>query len=118
MERLTTISQAALIKCLDCIEESNCYSDISCEEIEKAFEKLRAYEDTGREPEEIQRWIPVEERLPDNPRDYWVTMRHLDGSVTTEKMFWSPDWSHEDEWREVVVAWQAYYCPEPYRPEN
>lgn len=45
-------------------------------------------------------------------------MRHLDGSVTTVKMFWSPDWPHEDAWNEVVVAWQPYYYPEPFVPQN
>lgn len=64
------------------------------------------------------RWIPVEERLPDKPGDYWVAMRHLDGSITTEKMFWRPEWPHEDAWKEVVVAWQPYYCPEPFVPQN
>ena len=63
-------------------------------------------------------WIPVEVRMPDKPGDYWVAMRHLDGSVTTEKMFWSPDWPHKDAWDEVVVVWQPYYCPEPFIPQN
>lgn len=66
----------------------------------------------------INRWIPVEEKLPDEPGDYWVAMRHLDGSVTTEKMFWRPEWPCEDAWSEVVVAWQPYYCPEPFVPRN
>lgn len=85
---------------------------------------LKKYEDTGLTPEEIMDglmltgWILVEERLPDEPGNYWVTMRHLDGSVTTEKMFWRPDWPHEAAWNEVVVAWQPYYCPEPYQKEE
>ena len=70
------------------------------------------------EVENSMRWIPVGERLPDMPGDYWVAMRHLDGSVTTEKMFWRPEWPREDAWREVVVAWQPYYCPEPYQSES
>ena len=63
-------------------------------------------------------WIPAAERLPDKPGDYWVAMRHVDGSVTTVKMFWCPDWPHEDAWNEVVVAWQPYYCPEPFVPQK
>jgi len=41
--------------------------------------------ETGLEPEEIldsklrANWVPVAERLPDKPGDYWVAMRHLDG---------------------------------------
>ncbi|SEU09878.1 hypothetical protein SAMN05443270_3136 [Lacrimispora sphenoides] len=53
MERLTTVPQASMIKCCGCIEESNCYSDISCDEIFEGIKKLKAYEDTGLEPEEI-----------------------------------------------------------------
>ena len=53
MERLTTVSQAAMIKCCGCIEESNCYRDISCDEIFEGIKKLKAYEDTGLEPEDI-----------------------------------------------------------------
>lgn len=68
--------------------------------------------------EELSLWIPVQEHLPDKPGDYWVAMRHLDGSVTTEKMFWCPGWPHEDAWNEVVVAWQPYYCPKPFVPRN
>lgn len=105
--------------------------------------RLKAYEDTGLEPceipvlldklkraseqwniwcdayqKDVPVWVPVTERLPDKPGDYWVAMRHLDGSVTTVKMFWSPDWPHEDAWNEVVVAWQPYYYPEPFVPRN
>lgn len=68
--------------------------------------------------DETKGWISVEERLPDKPGDYWVAMRHRDGSVTTERMSWCPDWPHEDAWREVVVAWQPYYYPEPFVPQN
>ena len=64
------------------------------------------------------KWILVTDRLPDKPGDYWVAMRHLDGSVSTEKMSWYPDWSDEDAWNEVVIAWQPYYCPEPFVPQN
>lgn len=70
------------------------------------------------EEKENRKWVLVDERSPDKRGDYWVTMRHLDGSITTEKMFWSPDWPHEDAWNEVVVAWQPYYCPEPFVPQN
>ena len=80
--------------------------------------------ETGLEPEEIldsklrANWVPVAERLPDRSGDYWVTMRHLDGCVTTVKLFWSHDWPHEDAWNEVVVAWQPYYYPEPFVSQN
>lgn len=68
------------------------------------------------ESDEIKSWIPVETRLPDKLGDYWVAIRHLDGSISTEKMLWCPEWPCKDAWREVVVAWQPYYCPEPFTP--
>lgn len=50
--------------------ELECYIEIGCDAVRKAFERLRAYEDTGLTPEEIMDgkmltgWIPVSERLP------------------------------------------------------
>ena len=101
------------------------------EEAMTIYWALKKYEDTGLTPEEIREidrlfaekcgcsgWIPVEKRLPEKTGDYWVAMRHLDGNITTEKMFWRPEWPHEDAWKEVVLAWQPYYCPEPFNPQN
>lgn len=53
VNRLTTVPQASLIKCCGCIEESNCYGEIACNQITKGIEKLKLYEDTGISPEEI-----------------------------------------------------------------
>lgn len=86
----------------------------------EAMIRLAEYEDTGLTPEEIMDgkmltgWIPVDEQMPDEPGDYWVTIRHLDGSVGVDKMSWDPDYWCIQAWEEVVVAWQPYYCPEPY----
>ena len=52
MDRLTNVKYNDLIKCQDCIEESNCYED-SCGEIEKAIHRLREYENIGFTPEEL-----------------------------------------------------------------
>lgn len=54
MKRLTTIPQAALIKCCNCIEKSNCYGDFCCDEIDKALERLRQYENSKLEPENLK----------------------------------------------------------------
>jgi hypothetical protein len=43
MDRLTNRNYNDIIKCQDCIEESNCYEN-SCGQIEKAIHKLRDYE--------------------------------------------------------------------------
>lgn len=101
------------VECVDCHCETDGYRHNRVDGTDE--ENIKANADIWNRREE---WIPVEERLPDKPGDYWVAMRYLDGSVTTEKMFWCPDWPHEDAWREVVVAWQPYYCPEPYHPEG
>lgn len=53
MNRLTTVPQASLIKCCGCIEESNCYGEMACNQVTKGIEKLKLYEDTGVSPEEI-----------------------------------------------------------------
>lgn len=93
------------------LNEYNRINKFQGSQCEKLLEEL------GRERQK-NRWIPVAERLPEKTGDYWVAMRHLDGSISTEKMFWSPEWPYEDAWREVVVAWQAYYYPEPFVPQN
>lgn len=45
MERLTN-NNGKLPKCNNCIEEPNCYSDISCNHIFDALKKLSEYEDS------------------------------------------------------------------------
>lgn len=54
---------------LECREVCQIQGDKGCKDcpIAAAFDRLAAYEDTGLTPEEVQqmRWIPVEERLPE-----------------------------------------------------
>lgn len=50
MERLTTKNYADLIKCLDCVEYSQCF-DEECGRIDDAIELLRQYENTELTPE-------------------------------------------------------------------
>lgn len=47
MDRFTTKEnpKAELIGCVYCMEHSNCYSNMSCDEIYNALSKLRYYED-------------------------------------------------------------------------
>lgn len=59
-------------------------------------------------------WILVSDRLPTEEGDYWVTLRHIDGNLTTEKYGWKNHELYKQAWEEVVVAWQPYYCPKPY----
>lgn len=76
---------------------------------------------------EIGQWIPVKERLPDKQGYYWATVRHAGRTLTTEKKSYDPErpdhiWTdslddpYDDKWCEVIIAWQPYYCPEPYDP--
>ena len=48
-----------------------------------AFDRLAAYEDTGLAPEEVQqmRWIPVEERLPEEKQRVIVRCERVGTSV-------------------------------------
>ena len=45
MGRLTTREQGLVIKCVGCIDEKYCYSEIGCDAIYDALEKLKEYED-------------------------------------------------------------------------
>ena len=53
---------------------------------QEIIDRLAAYEDTGFTPEEARqmRWIPVEERLPEEQGQYIV---FVDGKVTTD-FYW------------------------------
>ena len=81
----------------------------------------KGYED-GRENND--RWIPVEERLPENSGYYRVTTRNTELGDITEETAW---FAHvddyvmdESEWRELyeyeeVIAWREL---DPYNPER
>lgn len=63
------------------------YGSSACPVVtQEIIDRLAAYEDTGFTPEEVQqmRWIPVEERLPEEQGQYIVV---VDGKVTTD-FYW------------------------------
>lgn len=101
-----------------------------------ALWKLMEYEDTGLTPEEIKalnangktsehRWIPVEERLPEEDTIVLLTVSGLYSCITFSDAIelgnlcsdgeWFiegyPDWDDPN-----VTAWMP--LPEPYRPEE
>ena len=98
---------------------------------DELIERLAAYEDTGLTPEEIERlkeqhrWIPVEERLPEEDVIVLVTVSgfysHFTFSNTIElgnlcsDGSWFiegyPDWDNPE-----VTAWMP--LPEPYQEEK
>lgn len=106
------------------------------DEIDKVYMRLKAYEDTGLTPEEVEkmrdghRWIPVTERLPERRKyrttflatvscESWknnetlvvewenTTVRGKDVS----RWIWN-DRLFPEEWE--IIAWQP--LPSPYRP--
>lgn len=86
-------------------------------------EKLKAYEDTGLEPEEIMDgkmltgWIPVEERLPTSEAEVLAYIKHNyaeDGWRAYRVYEYTDHWVGMGNLCEVV-AWMP--LPEPYRPE-
>lgn len=108
------------------------YDDADCGCIlQDITRKLRDYENIAPKVDELylkkcqevseltkrMRWIPVKERLPEKSGVYWTTMRHTDGSLSTERYYWKSEYWNKQAWKEVVVAWKPYDCPEPYRQE-
>ena len=74
---------------------------------DEATNKLGRYEDTGLEPEEIGKWIPVNIRVPKN--DTSVLACFDDGFIATVN--YGGDW---ELWADAgeVVAWMP--LPKPY----
>lgn len=70
-------------------------------------------------------WIPVEERLPEEGEEVWVstktgcvrrgTYTKKFGYVTMNEGFICSDGFM---WMNTANAWQTYYVPEPYQPER
>ena len=98
---------------------------------DELVERLAAYEDTGLTPEEIERlkeqhrWIPVEERLPEEDTIVLLTVSGLYSCITFSDAIelgnlcsdgeWFiegyPDWDDPN-----VTAWMP--LPEPYQKEE
>lgn len=98
---------------------------------DELVERLAAYEDTGLTPKEIERlkeqhrWIPVEERLPEEDTIVLLTVSGLYSCITFSDAIelgnlcsdgsWFiegyPDWDNPE-----VTAWMP--LPEAYQPEE
>ena len=94
-----------------------------------ALWKLMEYEDTGLTPVEIERlkeqnrWIPVEERLPEVPEgtedDYCPEFNvMIKGAVQATTLNFAPDGTWFDDFGQgySVIAWMP--LPEAYQPEE
>lgn len=92
---------------------------------DELVERLAAYEDTGLTPEEIERlkeqnrWIPVEERLPEDREDVLVCTKKgwiLVAWYGPRGKRWHIVLSDACMIHEDIAAWQP--LPETYRPEE
>ena len=90
------------------------------EEAMTTYWALKKYEDTGLTPEEIERlkeqhrWIPVEERLPEESLNSvigWDEYRERCCFV----QYYAGSWHLGDE-SVRIIAWMP--MPEPYQPEE
>mgnify|MGYP006079238767 CR=1 FL=1 len=95
---------------------------------DELVQRLGKYEDTGMEPEELRKslkWIPVEERLPEekvNPvsqdfYEYQVTAKFGKVKDVRHYKYGNGHWWHGPGIVDnYVIAWREN--PEPYRPER
>lgn len=126
MERLTYTCEDGTHRAahnLPCAENSWEYKEL-------LINKLGAYEDTGLTPQEIMDgkmltgWIPVEERLPEEPNAGAIEMEDLQEYIAMIEGAELPTvllYIGNGAWCTAgvfykVVAWMP--LPEPYRPEE
>lgn len=71
---------------------------------QEVIDRLAAYEDTGFTPEEVQqmRWIPVEERLPEEGKRC-LLYTPCDGILCVGYYAGEDEWQHRHKWRLVTA---------------
>ena len=98
MERFT--------KKIDGVWTASCeYGSSPCPVVtQEVIDRLAAYEDTGLTPEEVQvmRWIPVEERLPEEGKRC-LLYTPCDGILCVGYYAGKDEWQHRHKWRLVTA---------------
>lgn len=100
----------------------------AAEKIYGALRKLKDYEDTGMDPEDVERmkeacgWIPVDERLPKPGKRYLTTMKYRESDVVGvyEAVYGSDGLWYRENSEPIhecltVIAWRS--LPDPYRED-
>lgn len=82
-------------------------------------EYIKALEDAIEleKRELLSEWVKLSDDFPKSRGDYWVTLKHRDGSLSVEKFKFDWDELVIAAWKEIVIAWQPYYCPEVYKED-
>ena len=85
-------------------------------EVEMSYSDLKILCDLIDEKRK-DRWIPVEERMPDENQEVWITTKYgavMRAMYIAKKLILSVGIKDINQ----VSAWQPYYVPDPYNPEK
>lgn len=91
------------------------------------IEKLKAYEDTGLEPEEIMDdklltgWIPVADRLPTQNMEVYASIECRNGVKEVRAAYYRDgDFVNDQGYslHKIIKAWQPRWIPMPYDPQD
>ena len=124
MERLTKVDDQGRLLAYSTSDTGLSAIIASGNPYRKLVERLKAYEDTGLEPEEIsalkrrEKWIPVVERLPESET---IVLAYIKRNDVDDGWGACEVYRYIDHWISLcdgfeVVAWMP--LPEPYKPEN
>ena len=87
------------------LKRQNDYSERDHDAIMMAIEALK---------QEIPKWIPCSERLPDEADYYFITHKYIDDEETEMDYWDGKEWQTTKP--EYVLAWMP--LPEPYKGEG
>lgn len=126
---ITALEEIKQYRTIGTVEEITKINDFFNTQTAKILAKLQEYERTGLTPQEIMDgkmltgWIPVEEKLPEEPDAGLIEMEDLQEYIVVidgVKLSTVLSYAGNGEWYRdgnfyKVIAWMP--LPEPYRPE-